>query len=118
MDHLFTLRVRAFVGEPMIIIHAYDANHRDSTGHNRIDVEVKQGGKVIFKRGDTWCATAAHTSIDGTEAKELVMGLVAMKPGDTDDDYFKGYSAEQLAWANKYGEHLDCERQFRYCKEG
>ena len=29
-----------------------------------------------------------------------------MKPGDTDDEYFGGYSPEQLAWAEDNGEWL------------
>lgn len=117
LNRLFTLRVPAFKGEPMIVIHAWDANHVDSTGHARIDVEVRQGGKVIFARGDTWCAVNGSTSLDGIAAKELVMSLVAMKPGDTDADYFAGYSADQLEWCERYGEHIGCERYFRYCDE-
>jgi hypothetical protein len=38
-----------------------------------------------------------------------------MKPGDTDPDYFKDYTPEQIAFVEKYGEELDCVRQFRYC---
>ena len=116
LDHLFTLRVRVGRGEPFVIIRAFKAPYTYSpTGHTRIDVEVRHGGRAVFRRGDTWCAVPCGTTTDGIAAKELVMALVAMKPGDTDSDYFAGYSAEQLAWAEKYGEAIDSERYYWYC---
>lgn len=42
------------------------------------------------------------------DAIESVIGLLAFltcKPGDTDDDYFKDYTVDQLAWANS----IECE---------
>ena len=111
----FTLRVPLLRGEPTIVIRAYDANSGGT--HNRIDVEVRQGRKVIFPRGATHCGIPSGLPIDGIYAKELVMTLVAMKPGDTDSEYFADYTSEQLAWAEKYGELLECERLDRYCDE-
>lgn len=118
-DWLFELRIPGqFKGEPMIVIHAWDANHTDpQTGHMRIDCELRQGGKVIFQRGATYCAVNRWTGTDSDAAKELVMALFAMKPGDTDPDYFDSYSPEQLEWAKRNGEHLSCEREVRYCDE-
>lgn len=57
----------------------------------------------------------AGTCLDGIEAKEGVLSLVAMKPGDTDEEYFADYTEEQLAFAKEYGEALSCEREARYC---
>ena len=114
-DWLFTLRVSPFVGDVPIMIYAFDANHTDHhTGHVRIDVIVRHCGKTIFKRGDTYCAVNRWTAIDGIAARELVMSLVARKPGDTDQDYFASYTPEQLAFAEKYGDALSCEREARY----
>jgi hypothetical protein len=116
LSHLFTLRVRVRTDRPTIIIHAFDGPNFSCT-HSRIDVEVRMGGKVIFPRGATYCAVPAGTSTDGIDAKELVMSLVAMQPGDTDDEYFASYTPEQLAFAKEYGEALGCEREYRYCDE-
>jgi hypothetical protein len=116
-DLLFTLRVKCFVHEPMVIIRAYD---KPCFGRAwAIDVEVRQGGKVIFPRGQLHCASAVSTSEsqDGNAAKELVLSLVAMKLGDTDPDYFADYSLEQLDWAASYGDALNMEREIRYCDE-
>jgi hypothetical protein len=116
LDHLFTLRVAVRRGAPLVIIRAFDANHEDpQTGHRRIDVDVRMGGEIIFPRGSTWCAVNRWTSIDGIEAKELVLSLVGMRPGDTDRDYFASYTPEQLAFAEEYGEELTMARLDRYC---
>jgi hypothetical protein len=117
-DKLFQLRVKTRTDRAPIIITAFDANRTDpNTGHIFIDVEVKQAGDTIFKRGDTYCAVSRWMSIDGIEAKELVLSLVAMQPGDTDSEFFANYSERQLEWARENGEALDCEREFRYCDE-
>ena len=103
----------------MISIHAYESTGRPPypSTHTRIDVEVKIGPDVIFARGDTWCGVAAHVPLDGIEARALVMSLVAMRPGDTDSDYFASYTPAQLEFAETYGEALGCVRESRYCDE-
>jgi len=85
----------------------------DSAGRIKLTCEVKHGSDVIFPAGQLYCAL--HAASDSIEAKELVMSLVAMRPGDTDADYFEGYTPEQLAWVTEHGEALDMERQTRYC---
>jgi hypothetical protein len=117
-NHAFTLRIRLFESEydrRLVTITAYDDLGWDSAGRVRLTVEVRHGGKVIFPRGQLTCAL--HGTSDGVKAKEFVMSLVAMRPGDTDDEYFAGYTEAQLAWATEYGEALSCEREFRYCDE-
>ena len=117
-------------GNARLAIRAFDANHTDPrTGHQRIDVEAilyendprcplrARTRRVIFKRGDTYCAVPRGTTLDGNEARELVMSLVAMKPGDTDDEYFEHYTEEQIAFVERYGDDIGCERERRYCDE-
>jgi hypothetical protein len=112
-NHLFTLIVKRFQ-EPCVVIYAFDGGFQ-RPNHNRINVEVRQGGKVIFPRGVLYCATPGCT--DDDSAKELVMSLIAMRPGDTDDEYFEGYTPAQREWATRNGEELSCEREARYCDE-
>lgn len=126
---LFTLYValtNKAHGNVRLAVRAFDANHTDpQTGHHRIDVEAilfetvngKRERRVIFKRGDTYCAVNRWTSIDSDAAKELVLSLLAMKPGDTDAEYFASYTPEQIAFAERYGEDIGCERERRYCDE-
>ena len=37
-----------------------------------------------------------------------------MKPGDTDSEYFEHYTPEQLAFAEQYGETVDCYAMDRF----
>jgi hypothetical protein len=113
-DFLFTLRVKLRKDEPVVVIRAWQGSFQ-APNHTRIDCELRQGGKVIFARGATWCATPG--CVDGIEARELVMSLLAMRPGDTDEEYFAGYTPEQLEWVERNGESLGCERECRYCDE-
>lgn len=115
----FTLRVQLYRKEHdprLIIIRAYDDLGWDSAGRVKLTCEVSHGGKIIFPRGQLYCAV--HGSSDGIAAKELVMSMVAMHPsagGGEGSDYYADYSPEQLAWAETYGEDLDVERSYRYC---
>ncbi len=112
MNKLFSLRLP--LATCKIVINAYDANHTGPMGHSRIDVEVKVDGAVLFPRGELYCAVNSSTAIDSKAAKALVMSLVAMKPGDTDADYFAGYSEAQLAFASAYGEEIQMICTDRY----
>ena len=108
-DHVFTLRVT--LGTSLVIIDAYDRPAFDRPW--ALEVEVRHEGKVIFPRGQLYCGAAAlgeRDAQDSDVAKELVMSLVGMKPGDTDRDYFADYTAEQLAWAEAHGEAINLER--------
>lgn len=117
-DPAFTLRVKLYRDSaPLIVIRAYDHNARLQDSHNRVDIEVRQGGKVVFPLGQLYVGIpkASGHATDGLYAKEAVMSCVAMAPGDTDADYFASYTSEQLDWARENGEALGMERETRYC---
>lgn len=114
-DYLFGFRL--MLGGKRCDIYALDGHNVGSLGHCRIDVEVWHAGVCVFPRGATYCAVPRGTTIDGVDAKELVLSLVAMKPGDTDDEYFEHYTPEQLAFAEAYGEEIGMVREERFCDE-
>jgi hypothetical protein len=120
----FTLRIKLARDAMQITITAFDgpiqnkhgwSSGWDSAGRVRLTCEVKHGSEVIFPAGQLTCAL--HGCSDSIEAKELVMSLVAMQPGDADADYFADYTPEQLAWVEQHGEALGIEREARYCDE-
>lgn len=100
-DFLFTLRVCVFASEPLVVVNAFEGRGRVGGSHNQIEVEVRQGGRVVFPRGQLYCGLPTFKSIDGPDARELVLSLVAMRPGDTDAEYFADYTPEQLAWVDR-----------------
>jgi hypothetical protein len=113
---LFTLQFDLSSGP--VTITAWDGQHIDSEhGHRRIDAELKHGNKVIFPRGATYCAVPRGAELDDSDARELVGSLFAMRPGDTDDEFFDSYTSEQRAWAEANGEELSCEVQARFCDD-
>lgn len=123
--HLFTLRISGRThGEKPITVKAYELSHghiveqfvKHTASHIYFTVEVTQGGETIFAKGKLYAgvSTFAGHSIDGDAAKKLALELVAMKPGDTDADYFEGYSDEQRAWAEENGEWLSYIAAERY----
>lgn len=48
-DRLFSLKVKVGLGS-VVVIHAFDGG-RMRPNHNRIDVEVRHNGEVIFPKG-------------------------------------------------------------------
>ena len=114
----FTLRLTPFRKEydkRQIIVTVYDDLGWASNGGIKISCEVRHGGKVIFPRGQLWGSLPPGRSSDGIAAREHALAMVAIKPGDTDEDFFKDYSPEQLAWLKEYAEHVDMIRSDRYC---
>lgn len=116
----FTLRIPLFgrgKGKTLVIV-AYDDLGFDYRGAVQLTCEVRHGGKIIFPRGQLTCALSPGKTSDGIHARELVMSLVAMAPdagSGVDDDYWEGYTPEQIAWVNEHWEALDMERSDRYC---
>ncbi len=119
---LFRLVVRLPGGTA--VIRAWEGSYTDRrlSTHTKIETELRwlEPGKrseVVFAPGDTWCGIPGHQTTDGIYAREAVCSLLAMKPGDTDSDYFASYTPEQLAWAEAHGEDLRLASDARYCDE-
>ena len=98
----------ALPGDATIRINAFDGMVK-SGSHNRIDIEVRQGTKVIFPKGQLYCGLPRSKNLRGNDAKELVLSLLSIECGDADD------TEEQKEWSRKYSEHISCIRQQRYC---
>ncbi len=122
-SHLFTIRVK-LPGNITLVANAWEGTTTDGMGHSRIDVEAvlfqhdpswsKPTRMVVFPRGSTWCGLPSHVPLDGKKAKGLVLSLLAMKPGDTDEDYFASYTSAQLTFATAYGDELAMVAEERY----
>ena len=115
---LFTLRISGqSQGDGRIVIRAFEIFDHADKSRDYVTVEVLQGRHVVFARGQLWVGSPASgwpDGIDGRRVRDAVVGVAAMAPGDTDQEYFQGYSPEQLAWARHNGEWLALERERRF----
>lgn len=63
---------------------------------------LEHNGAVIFEGTDF--GTPTYTTY-GDAARDL-LGFLTMREGDTDSEYFDGYSSEQIAWRDEFAEYL------------
>ncbi len=113
-DPAFTLRLR--LSDGVAVVRVYDDLGWDEAGRIKLTYEVRQGGKVIFPKGQLY--GAIHGSSDGIRAKEHALSHIAMHPTDgsgVDDDFYEGYTPEQIEWVEEHGEWIDMLRMSRYC---
>lgn len=72
-------------------------------GRNYLQYQLIDNGEIIFM-GDDF----SSSPLDEVESEESVMallGFLTCQLGDTDDDYFKDYTPQQLDWI----ESQECE---------
>jgi hypothetical protein len=110
-SHLFTLRVK--LGGGIATIHAYEAG-RTGPHHTKVELELRHGGETIFPRAGSYVGIPGHETIDGDGAKRCALGLFALKPGDTDAEFFERYTPEQLEFVRTWGEELSMIAEERY----
>lgn len=114
-SHVFTLKVRVS-GGGLVIIRAFEshkASLRNST-HTTLDLELRFKGKDIFPKGAVYIGIPVQHPIDGKYAKGCAVRAFALKPGDTDADFFADYTPDQIAFVTHFGEHLDVEASNRF----
>jgi hypothetical protein len=100
---LFTLR-------PMkgVVITAFE-DGTDARGAVKYMLRVTEDGETIFSEDGPTVLCGAFSplnSCDGADAKRCVLTHVALKPGDTDVEFFENYTADQLDWVEAHGEEL------------
>lgn len=78
------------------VLRLWQTGQRKSTGQEILRYQFKDGRKVIFEGQDFGCSPL-H-AIDSLACVYSLLGFLSLKKGDTDADYFKDYTPEQLAW--------------------
>lgn len=103
---------------PTFRLSLFDVHATDSAGRHGVGYRLtcKRNGEsmVLFDCQDAQGAAFGHHSVDGDEAVKNVMGWLTLKPGDTDSDYFKDYTATQLEYCRSYAEALAVEVYARF----
>ena len=122
-DHLFTLRVRLSSGR-ILTVHAFEGRaYYPYSSHTRLEIEAVltapgQRREQLWERGTDlgamYVGIPGHEIIDGDYAKEAVLSCLALRPGDTDADFFAEYTPAQLDFVSTYGEELSMVVSDRY----
>ena len=90
-----------------------NGSHRAMVGYRLRMVEDGRASWTLFQGEDFGCSPLHASDSDG--AVEAIMGFLTLRPGDTDPEYFEGYTAEQREYCAHHAEALACEV---YCRFG
>ncbi len=103
-------------------LHVYDT-YQSRYGKSVLAYQFFQGETLVFEC-DEFGASPSH-AIDSDKTLAGILSFIALKPGDTDREYFADYTPAQLEWASEWAERLwmckdDLEngRQDAYCECG
>lgn len=66
--------------------------------------EMRRPDGIVLFEGTEY-GIAPSNAIDSDESFAELLAFLTLKPGDTDEEYFDNYTAEQMAWC----ESFDCE---------
>jgi hypothetical protein len=102
-DKLFYMRLR--VAGTMLHVRGYDAYGDQSVGPHHYPVRVV--AVLAGIRVSTFVmGIPGHECIDGAEAREHAVAWLAVKPGDTDADFFADMDPLEIEFREQYGEEL------------
>lgn len=115
-NKLFGLNIRLSDGKTYHI-PVYERNVRTHNGgvaytFNVLERSTKNHQNIIFTNM-VGSFSPCH-ACDGDDAKRQVLEHLAMKPGDTDDEFFEGYSKEQLDFVDDFSDEIKMTAWDRY----
>jgi hypothetical protein len=82
----------------------WDTQRRFDTGQWKIGYTFYDNAELIFSGED--CGVSPMHGIDSDDALAGLLSFLSLRPGDTDADYFKDYTPDQMDWAQANGEEL------------
>jgi predicted RNA-binding Zn-ribbon protein involved in translation (DUF1610 family) len=89
----------------------------DSAGRCILTYRLTSERRVIFE-GSDYCAHVRDSLETDDSLVEGIMTFLTLRPGDTDEEYFRDYTPEQLAFCDAHAETLHCEMGARFqCPE-
>lgn len=97
---------------PVFHLIMWDTYGRDDMGKSRLGYRLSSDGITLFE-GEDFCCSPLHC-VDSDDTVKGIMGFLTLKPGDTDREYFEGYTALQLEYCTKHAESLMCCVNDRY----
>lgn len=89
---------------PIFTLTVWDSGETDWRGQSLLRYEFREGKELIFSGAD-FAGSPLHP-IDSNATIGSLLGFLTLVPGDTDPDYFLGYSPRQIDFAEQHGETL------------
>lgn len=105
MGPTFTLRI----GDPVY-----------STGRDKLSYTLTMhdsGESTVIFEGSDFGPSPLH-AWDSNDTVYALLGFLTLRPGDTDAEYFEGYTAEQTLFAQEHAEVLSCYVSDRFEPRG
>jgi hypothetical protein len=87
-------------------LELYTTYQIDEYGKEILAYQFFHNDVVVFEGADFHCPQ--WTPIDGDQTVASLLAFLSLKPGDTDPEYFAGYTPEQMAFALAEGDNLHC----------
>lgn len=117
MNALFILRRCRFSpyrkgAGPRFDLLTWDTGRLDARGQTVIGYRLSSGGAVIFE-GEDFAGSPMHSD-DSDGCVRSLMTFLTLRPGDTDADYFDGYTDAQFAFCDHHAEALSSEVMRRF----
>lgn len=93
-------------------LRTWDTHRQHTRGTTMIGYEfIMPNGEVLFS-GEDFSASPLEAD-DSDESLRALLSFLTLRPGDTDREYFKDYTAAQMAFAESY----ECEAMQLYSCE-
>jgi hypothetical protein len=93
------------------ILTTWDTGRTDERGRTfiryRLDQNARNEWSTVFE-GEDFACSPLH-AIDSDATFRSLMTFLTLRPGDTDAEYFDGYTDAQRAFADTYAEALSAE---------
>ncbi|GIH99179.1 hypothetical protein [Planobispora takensis] len=115
MTHALTLPAGWMISPRLVPAWPIDGEHtleicpagRTDEQRIRWSYRLTRGKRTIFAGKDICSGMRAEpTTRELGSAARTVLSYLTLRPGDTDAEYFDGYTATQMAWAEAYAEEL------------
>ena len=95
-----TLMRRFFWGEYKVSLSLYELSEQKDPHRYRIGYRMLWKSKIIFEGGD-FGPSLLHVT-DSRETALTLMSFLCLRKGDTDKEYFEGYSDLQTEWSESW----------------
>ena len=90
-SHLRTIRIEGYT------LTTWDT-YREDRGKTILRYRFIDPHGITLFEGEDFACSPLH-AIDSDECWRGLLGFLTLRPGDTDDEYFEEYTAEQMAFA-------------------